>query len=60
MAAANSPQGQELSKQSVESWVATVRASGTATADEIDTAAEMSLAQFAPDIVETDGDDEAG
>jgi uncharacterized protein YndB with AHSA1/START domain len=54
IAAANSPEGRELSKQSVDSWVAAVQASGTATADEIDAIAQMSLAQFAPDPADTD------
>jgi uncharacterized protein YndB with AHSA1/START domain len=51
IAAANSPEGQELSKRSVDSWVAVVQASGTASADEIAAARQMSLAQFAPDQV---------
>jgi uncharacterized protein YndB with AHSA1/START domain len=50
VAAANSLEGQELSRQSVDAWVAVVRASGTATADEIAAATQMSLAQFAPDL----------
>lgn len=58
VAAANSPEGRELSKQSVDSWVAVVQASGTANADEIAAATEMALAQFAPDLAGTD--DEAG
>jgi uncharacterized protein YndB with AHSA1/START domain len=49
VAAANSPEGLELSRQSVESWVAAVEASGTATPDEIAAGAEMALAHFAPD-----------
>ncbi|HUP17508.1 MAG TPA: SRPBCC family protein [Acidimicrobiia bacterium] len=54
IAAANSSEGQELSKQSVDSWVAVVQASGTASADEIAAARQMSLAQFAPDLVRSD------
>ena len=59
VAATNSPDGRALSKQSVYSWVAVVQASGTATTDEIDALAQMSLAQFAPDEADTedDGDD---
>ena len=56
VAVANSAEGQELSRQSVDSWVAVVRASGTATADEIAAATRTSLAQFAPDLAGT-GDD---
>lgn len=54
VAAANSPEGLELSKQSVDIWGAVVEASGTATADEIAAATEMSLAQFAPESEGTD------
>jgi len=54
VAAANSPEGLELSKQSVDIWVAVVEASGTATTDEIAAATEMSLAQFAPESEGTD------
>lgn len=61
VAAANSPEGQELSKESVHAWVATVEASGTATADEIAMLAEMSLAQFAPEAGgEGEGDSGSG
>jgi hypothetical protein len=48
VAAANSPEGLKLSKGSVDIWVEVVEASGTANADEIAVATEMSLAQFAP------------
>lgn len=58
VAAASSPEGQELSKRSVDAWLAVLQASGTATADEIAAAAQMALAQFAPDPAET-GEDEA-
>lgn len=50
VAAANSPQGQEFSRQSVHAWASAIESSGTATADEIAAAAEASLAQFAPDL----------
>jgi uncharacterized protein YndB with AHSA1/START domain len=49
VAAANSPEGQEFSRQSVHAWVATVELSDTAGPDEIAAATTMSLAQFAPD-----------
>jgi uncharacterized protein YndB with AHSA1/START domain len=49
VAAASSPEVQEFSKGSVHAWTATVESSGTASADEIAAATEMSLAQFAPD-----------
>lgn len=48
VAAANSPEALELSRQSVHAWIAVVKDSGTATADEIAAAAEMSFATFAP------------
>ena len=60
VAAANSPEGLELSKQSVDSWVAVVRASGTATTDEIAAATRVSLAQFAPDLAGSEDDGDAG
>jgi uncharacterized protein YndB with AHSA1/START domain len=49
VAAANSPEAQEFSKQSVHAWVEVVKDSGTATADQLAAATEVSLAQFAPD-----------
>lgn len=49
VAAANSPQAQEFSKQSVSAWAAVVKDSGTATAEQLTAATEVSLAQFAPD-----------
>ena len=49
VAAASSPQAQEFSKQSVHAWAAVVKDSGTATAEQLAAAAEVSLAQFAPD-----------
>jgi uncharacterized protein YndB with AHSA1/START domain len=52
VAAANSPWAQEFSKRSVHAWTAAVESSGTATADEIAAATEMSLTQFAPDAAD--------
>ena len=49
VAAAGSPQVQEFSKESVSAWAAVVEGSGTATADQLAAATEVSLAQFAPD-----------
>jgi uncharacterized protein YndB with AHSA1/START domain len=49
VAAANSPEVQEFSKQSVHAWVEVVEDSGTATAEQLAAATEVSLAQFAPD-----------
>ena len=49
VAAANSPEAQEFSRQSVHAWTAVVEASGTASAEEIAAATEVSMAQFAPD-----------
>jgi uncharacterized protein YndB with AHSA1/START domain len=46
---ANSPEGQEYSKQSAYAWAAAIEASGTATAEEIAGATAASLAHFAPD-----------
>ena len=53
VAAANSPQGQEFSRQSVHAWAAAVESSGTASTEEIAAATQMSLAQFAPDLEAT-------
>lgn len=47
--AASSPEAIEFSKQSVHLWGAVVEDSGTATAEEIAAATEVSLAQFAPE-----------
>jgi uncharacterized protein YndB with AHSA1/START domain len=49
VAAANSPEAREFSKQSVHAWVEVIKDSGTATAEELAAAFEVSLAQFAPD-----------
>jgi uncharacterized protein YndB with AHSA1/START domain len=48
VAAASSPEAIDFSRQSVHAWVAAIESSGTASAEEIAGAAEMSLAQFAP------------
>jgi uncharacterized protein YndB with AHSA1/START domain len=48
IAAANSPEVLEFSRQSVHAWVAVVEESGTATQEEVAAGKEMSLAQFAP------------
>lgn len=50
VAAANSLEAQEFSKQSVHAWAAVVKDSGTATAEQLATATEVSLGQFAPDL----------
>ena len=49
VAAANSPEAQEFSKQSVHAWAEVVQDSGTATAEQIAAATAVSLAQFAPE-----------
>jgi uncharacterized protein YndB with AHSA1/START domain len=49
VAAASSPEAQEFSKQSVSAWATVVKDSGTATAEQLAAATEVSLAQFAPD-----------
>lgn len=49
VAAANSPEAIEFSKYSVEAWTAAIESSGTANSEEIATAREVSLAQFAPE-----------
>lgn len=45
---ANAPEALKFSEHSVRAWVKAVRASGTATGEEIDAAAEAAMAQFAP------------
>ena len=50
IAAANSPSAQEFSKQSVHAWAAVVKDSGTATAEQLAAATQVSLGQFAPDL----------
>jgi uncharacterized protein YndB with AHSA1/START domain len=54
IAAANSPEVQDFSVSSIEEWVAVVEASGTADAEAISTAQQVSFAQFAPDLVRPD------
>ena len=51
VAAASSPEAQAFSKESVHAWAAVVEESGTATAEQLAAATEVSLAQFAPDQV---------
>ncbi len=46
VAAANSPEAREFSKQSVDVWTKVVEASGTADDGQVAAAREMSLAQF--------------
>jgi hypothetical protein len=50
VAAANSPRAQEFSKQSVHAWAEVVKDSGSATAEQLAAATEVSLAQFAPEL----------
>jgi uncharacterized protein YndB with AHSA1/START domain len=51
VAAANSPEVQDFNVTSISQWVATIEASGTADADAISAAQQVSLGQFAPDLV---------
>jgi uncharacterized protein YndB with AHSA1/START domain len=51
VAAANSPEVQDFNVNSINEWVAAVEASGVADADAIAAAQQVSLAQFAPDLV---------
>jgi uncharacterized protein YndB with AHSA1/START domain len=48
-AAASSSVAQEFSRRSAHAWAAVVQDSGTATAEQLAAALEISLAQFAPD-----------
>ncbi|GHE84183.1 activator of HSP90 ATPase [Amycolatopsis deserti] len=50
VAAANSPEVQEFNAGSVRAWSTAVEESGTATAEEIAALAQVSMAQFAPDV----------
>ncbi|HEY7200852.1 MAG TPA: SRPBCC family protein [Candidatus Dormibacteraeota bacterium] len=50
VAAANSMEGQEFSRQSVHAWTAVVEASGAASAEDVAAAVQVALAQFAPDV----------
>jgi uncharacterized protein YndB with AHSA1/START domain len=54
VAAASSPEAKEFSKQAVHAWAAVVKDSGTATAEQLAAAVEVSLAQFAPDSTPQD------
>ena len=54
VATANSPQIQDFNVSSIKEWVASIEASGTADADAISAAQQVSLAQFAPDLVRPD------
>ena len=54
VAAANSPEVQDFNVSSIEEWVAVVEASGTADAEAISAAQQVSFAQFAPDLVRPD------
>jgi uncharacterized protein YndB with AHSA1/START domain len=54
VAAANSPEAQKFSKGSVHAWATVVKDSGDATADQLQAATEVSLAQFAPDLATQD------
>jgi uncharacterized protein YndB with AHSA1/START domain len=47
--AADSPEARAFSKESVHAWAAVVEDSGTATAEQLAEATQISLAQFAPD-----------
>jgi uncharacterized protein YndB with AHSA1/START domain len=51
-----SPEVREVNAGSIEAWIATVTASGTATVDEIAAATAAARAQFTPDETRTDGD----
>jgi hypothetical protein len=44
--AANSPEGVEFNRGSIERWTAAVESSGTATAEEVAGAREAALAQY--------------
>lgn len=55
VAAASSPEAMEFFRQSVHAWARTVEASGTATAEEIAAATEVSLPQFAPEETPNEG-----
>ena len=51
VAAASSPRVHDFNVSSISRWVAAIEASGTADADAISAAQQVSLAQFAPDLV---------
>lgn len=60
VAAANSPQALEFSKQSVHAWIEVVKNSGTASDEQLAAATEVSLAQFAPDPAPSQQDQTGG
>jgi len=49
-AAANTPEAQQFSLQSIDAWTAAVQAAGNADSDAISAARQAALAQFAPDL----------
>jgi uncharacterized protein YndB with AHSA1/START domain len=51
VAAANSPEVQDFNVSSIKEWVAAIEGSGAADAAAISAAQQVSLAQFAPDLV---------
>jgi hypothetical protein len=51
VAAANSPEVRDFNVSSISQWVGAIEASGTADADAISAAQQVSLGQFAPDLV---------
>jgi uncharacterized protein YndB with AHSA1/START domain len=51
VAAANSPEVQDFNVSSIKEWVAAIEDSGAVDADAISAAQQVSLAQFAPDLV---------
>ena len=48
VAGANTPEALAFSKEAVEKWADAVEASGTATAEQLSEAVQVSMAQFAP------------
>ncbi|MEU8080363.1 SRPBCC domain-containing protein [Catellatospora citrea] len=46
----NSPAGQEFSRRSIQAWADAIRASGTATEDEITASVTAAATHFAPDL----------
>jgi hypothetical protein len=49
VSAGNVPEASAFGEESVKAWAAAVEASGTATAEQLAEAVEMSMAQFASD-----------
>jgi uncharacterized protein YndB with AHSA1/START domain len=56
VAAADSPEVREFSRQSVTEWASASAGTGLASNEQIEEAKAMSLAQFAPDAAETPAD----